>query len=75
MNIIKGKGESHGLCINNGSDVKTDKMCSQYVVHGDILNHVREVQGLYYISIERPSIGTLINRTGQKESDLAKPEV
>lgn len=50
-------------------------MCSQYVVHGDILNHVREVQGLYYISIERPSVGTLINQTGQKESDLAKPDV
>lgn len=50
-------------------------MCSQYVVHGDIPNHVREVQGLYYISIERPSVGTLINRTGQKESDLAKPDV
>lgn len=54
---------------------KLIKLCSQYVVHGDILNHVREVQGLYYISIERPSIGTLINQTGQKESDLAKPDV
>lgn len=41
-------------------------MCSQYVVHGDILNHVREVQGLYYISIERPSIGTLLTGLGRR---------
>lgn len=60
---------------NNEVMSKLIKLCSQYVVHGDILNHVREVQGLYYISIERPSVGTLINRTGQKESDLAKPDV
>lgn len=47
----------------------------QYVVYGDILNHVRKVPGLYYISIARPSIGILINQTGLKESDLAKPDV